>query len=256
LDISFNGTQILSLFNSTSFPQGYAAVLDCGATRTVLPRALHSALVDAINAVELSTGDFYFDCVTARTGFMLDFRLGDANGPVISVPLAQFAVDNGYLVFPNGDRACWLNFEIGADTDLLLGATVLKRAYAVFNLDGLEVLIGQPNFANAGTSSLIAITASTGLPGVVSTATGAVTAAGVQSLIGPIALTSPVGSVSSTLQAAGSNTALQAATATTSKAHQGMAAGSNAYSSSIVGSVTAFATALLGLLGGSMLILV
>lgn len=113
----------------------YHALLDTGTTRTYLPRGLYYSLLTTLGAKNFQ-GDPAVPC-PASEDVKLTFNFGGAE---IDVPLAQ-------LVSEYRDGWCWLlGLALQPEDYLIIGDSVLRHAYTVFDLDSMKVSIGKVKF--------------------------------------------------------------------------------------------------------------
>jgi hypothetical protein len=230
-----------------SSPLSISVVLDTGTSFTYLPDPWASTIANGVGAVN-QTGSLLVPCTLASSPATFDFQFGNSNGPVISVPIAQFVIPipvaDSSATLPGGVTACqWALLSSGNDgTPNLFGDTFLRSGYFVYDLDGLQVAIAQTNYNSTGSSIKEIVTAGS-IPGVMSTATGTVptgTAAA--------ATTSPIGT---------STWDLGAATGTASSGSSGKPKGAGASlqppSRSITAAVAGGLTVFCALIGGSLL---
>ena len=198
------------------------AILDSGTTLSYLPSGIVNELYEAIGAIDdtFRTGAVFISCSILDDFPDLEFTFtfasaDDDTAATISVPLREMVLDNvrpflrqGYTLPPDipfaDDSVCSLGLQAidggGAAsgsgqiiTDLaLLGATFLRSAYAVYDLDNREIGLAQANL-NATGSNIVEIT--DGIP---------VRVTGVESQA-PFTATDATGSVSTVTIGAGEN---------------------------------------------------
>ena len=143
------GTVALS---SPDFP--FTGVLDSGTTNTIIPDDLWQQLATTFNVVNDTLFDiFVIDCNIGSTPGSLDFRFGGNGGPAISIPFSELALPlfnfttGQQLMTGAGKPACHFGLvSDGEGYDILLGDTLLRSAYVVYDLDGAQVYIAQTNF--------------------------------------------------------------------------------------------------------------
>lgn len=153
-----SGTTALT---ASDFP-ATAAVLDTGTTTTVLPDDLAQKLFDISGATYNAGFDAAVLPCTARyvQGY-LSFGFAGPDGPVIKVPISEMifpVIINGTTVsatvlFPKAaadDLLCLLNVTplsvLSPGVPLLMGDSVLRSAYVVFDLANERIGLAQTNF--------------------------------------------------------------------------------------------------------------
>lgn len=148
-------------------------ILDSGTTLTYLPPRVARQIYQAFDAVDdtRATGLVYVSCdlLSSEKNTTIDFQFGNANGPVVRVPIDELVLDNvkGYvsigLELPDlpFDDPC--SFGIQSLSGIyLLGDTFLRSAYVVYDLTNKKIALAQANL-NATETNIMEITSS-GIP--------------------------------------------------------------------------------------------
>jgi len=238
-------------------------ILDSGTTLTYLPDDIANAISQGVGAVSSRDYGVIVPCQLAQTGGQFHFQFGNSeNGPIINAEISQFVIPfptNFPPRFRNGQTACRWGIRAAGENPNLFGDTFLRSAYVVYNLEGNELGIAQTVF-NATGEEIIAITEASSLPGASSTASGAAT----QTRGGPIFNTDVGGTASAAASDVETATGglFDLGSATGSAGGGPAATSSTAAASSISMPSTPFVsvivmglTVLMGLVGGSVLIL-
>jgi Eukaryotic aspartyl protease len=232
VEIAADGKTVFSVNTNTT------VVLDSGTSLTYLPNDLANAINAGVGVVNDAQRGYLVPCAIANTSATLNFKFGNANGPVITASLSQF-IDDTSAGTVNGTLMCdWGLMPAGsAGGPFLFGDTFLRSAYVVYNLDGKTVAIANANF-NGGDSNIQPITAANSIPGATSTAV-------VSAESGPIS--TPTASFNLGTETGGASP--------TSTSQPGAASGLMAPSSSFVGTIVTGVAVLLSMISGSMFIL-
>lgn len=172
---AFGGGQTHN-FNPTS---AQPAILDSGTTDTLLPDDIANAIFNGVGV--LTDPDFgnVVRCSLANDDLTFSFTFGGSGGPVVNVSLAEFVTPlltttGRQVTFQNGDPACSFAIEAAGNNPILFGDSFLRSAYVVYDLENQQIAIAQTNFnADAKNQDVQAFQVSSGIPGVVSTATAA-----------------------------------------------------------------------------------
>jgi hypothetical protein len=231
LEITGNGAN--TVYNITTSVPG---ILDSGTTDINLPQSIVTTILAGLGAQSSTEYGYTIPCSLAQTGGVLNFRFGNADGPVIAVPIAQ-------LINPvpgATPTVCRLGIDPADENGLVFGDTFLRSAYVVYNLAGNQVAIAQSNFGNAD-SNIEQITATDSIPGATSTAVDTAVSGGALSTLFVQTGTWDLGTAASN-------------GASTSTSHPGAASGFSAPSASFVGTIFAGACVIVSMLGGSAFI--
>jgi hypothetical protein len=161
-----SGTTVLT---ASDFP-ATAAVLDTGTTNTVLPDDLAQQLFDISGATYIAGfGTAALPCAARYVQGYLSFGFAGPDGPVIKVPISEMifpAIINGTTVpattlFPNAaadDLVCAFYVTplsaLGPGIPLLMGDSILRSAYVVFDLANERIGLAQTNF-NSTESNIV-----------------------------------------------------------------------------------------------------
>ncbi|KAB8220187.1 aspartic peptidase domain-containing protein [Aspergillus novoparasiticus] len=163
------------------------AILDSGTTRVLVPDDIYTQIASAAGVQD----DGRVDCALSTVAGTFNFGFGGPTGAAIPVPVHEFVLP---VIFPNGTRltdqngteVCIFGTEAQNNRPLLLGDTMLRAAYVVYNLDEKWIAMAPTNF-NSTTSNITEIIPSSSLPAgwssapnisVSQTATGSFTSGG------------------------------------------------------------------------------
>lgn len=124
------------------------ALIDSGTTLTFLPDPIVKSIAEVYNATYRYDIEAYaIDCeVGANPDYYFTFFFGEVE---IRVPLLHTLYDGtevaGYPVLgARGEPLCVLGFTgVGSQNEAILGNAFLRSAYVVYNLEDLEVNLGQ-----------------------------------------------------------------------------------------------------------------
>ncbi|KAK5064494.1 hypothetical protein LTR84_000327 [Exophiala bonariae] len=172
---AFGGGQTHNFDPSSAQP----AILDSGTTDTLLPDDIANAIFNGVGV--LTDPDFgnVVRCSLANDDLTFSFKFGGSTGPVVNVSLAEFVTpllttSGRQVTFQNGDTACSFAIEAAGSNPILFGDSFLRSAYVVYDLENEQIAIAQTNFnADPQNQDVQAFQVSSGIPGVVSTATAA-----------------------------------------------------------------------------------
>jgi hypothetical protein len=166
LEIDGNGGKVVYTNNDT-----LPVVLDSGTTLTYLPDDVANAVAATVGAQTMDQYGIVVPCALASTQGVFKFRLGNAQGPVISAKISQFVIP--FLAdppkFENGQIGCQWGINPAGNNPTIFGDTFLRSAYIVYNLENQSVAIAETNF-NASGTRVEQITAANSIPGATSTA--------------------------------------------------------------------------------------
>lgn len=152
-------------------------VLDSGAADSYIPPNLIPSLYSYLGATtdNADTGGLAaVPCNISTANANFTFGFGGSKGPQITVPISDLVDLNnsklqGYR-YADGTPACPLLIGPSTDPNMLLGASFLRSAYAVYNLESETIALAQSDLASKGGSDIEEIAADTGTPGVESEA--------------------------------------------------------------------------------------
>jgi len=140
-------------------------VLDSGTTMTILPDDMAQAVYNVVGAVyQADAQAAVVPCPIGDVAGTIDFQFGGADGPTIKVPMSEmvyalFNNDGSQATFQNGQPACQFGIEpassLGQNAALLVGDTVLRSAYVVYDLANFRIGLAQTDF-NSTTSNVVA----------------------------------------------------------------------------------------------------
>ncbi|KAB8257990.1 aspartic peptidase domain-containing protein [Aspergillus pseudonomiae] len=139
-------------------------ILDSGSTGVLIPDQIYQQIAQAFRVLDNGR----VDCALKSANGTFNFGFGGPTGVVIAVPIYEFIIPG---IFPNGTRmtdsrgidVCWFGMEAQKDRPLLLGDTMLRSAYVVYNLDDKWIAMAPTNF-NSTTSNITEIKPSSSLP--------------------------------------------------------------------------------------------
>ncbi|KAE8327520.1 aspartic peptidase domain-containing protein [Aspergillus sergii] len=163
------------------------AILDSGTTRVLVPDDIYTQIASAAGVQD----DGRVDCALSTVAGTFNFGFGGPTGAAIPVPIHEFVLPvifpNGtWMTDQNGTEVCIFGMEAQNNRPLLLGDTMLRAAYVVYNLDEKWIAMAPTNF-NSTTSNITEIIPSSSLPAgwssapnisVSQTATGSFTSGG------------------------------------------------------------------------------
>lgn len=133
LSVMLHGIEIEGAHLKSAFP----VLLDAGSTFSYLPSDMLETIASAVSATfEESLGLYTVDC---SSDAYISFNF---SGSVIRVPL------NATLTHvTNSDNRCALGFlsEKSSSGRLILGDSVLRSLYLVYDLEGLRIAVGHAN---------------------------------------------------------------------------------------------------------------
>ncbi|KAE8132795.1 aspartic peptidase domain-containing protein [Aspergillus pseudotamarii] len=141
------------------------AILDSGTTRVLIPDDIYNNIASAAGVQD----NGQVDCELAKSVTeTFTFGFGGPTGVALPVPLYEFVLP---VIFPNGTRmtdengndVCIFGMEAQNKRPLLLGDTMLRAAYVVYNLDEKWIGMAPTNF-NSTTSNITEIIPSSSLP--------------------------------------------------------------------------------------------
>lgn len=158
-----------------------AVILDSGTTLTYLPETVAESIFTTFGATyDESLGYATVDCsLSDNSSISLEYQFGGTDGPIIKVAMSELVLDAGTSRGGGGSgyesnavEICAFGVSMSSGS-YLLGDTFLRSAYAVYDLDTKQVALAQSTF-NSTSSSVVAITSGSSIPGVSATATGVV----------------------------------------------------------------------------------
>ncbi|KAG5977414.1 hypothetical protein E4U55_006828 [Claviceps digitariae] len=121
-------------------------MLDSGTTMTRMHSAVAMPILQALGAQDDGEGYFQVPCSLQTAGGSIDFGFG---GKRIRVPLKDFI-----LSLDRSSATCYVGMVVTTDQQIL-GDSVLRAGYFVFDWDNQEVHIAQA--ANCGNNDIIAV---------------------------------------------------------------------------------------------------
>jgi Eukaryotic aspartyl protease len=179
--VALDGFKVVDAAGASPFsPSNMATpvIFDSGTTVTYMPDEIANKLYEGVGAVNSNVYGVVVPCDVGTSNATFEFTFGNAKGPRIVAPIAQFV-----LPFPSefpaptfhgsGKVGCRWGILASQGRPNLFGDTFLRGAYVVYNLENNEVAIAQANL-NSTSSNIVEI-AGKKLPNIASTATGTVT---------------------------------------------------------------------------------
>lgn len=145
-DVTFYGIGIQTDSENITIAQtSIPALLDSGTTISYFPPSLLRLIVAQLDATYSSSLGYYtMDCVSEDDPTLLVFDFG---GFHITSPLADFQSQVSR-------SRCLLMMAAQADR-IILGDVFLQHAYVVYDLENLEISMGQANFQNSSSTDSI-----------------------------------------------------------------------------------------------------
>lgn len=149
----------LTTDQSQSFKLGAAdtnVMLDSGTTLTRMHSAAALPILDALGAQDDGEGYFYVPCSTRSAGGSVDFGFGSKT---VRVDFNDFILSSGDSSdgssgSDDDNSLCYVGLVLTTDQQIL-GDTVLRAGYFVFDWDNKEVHIAQA--ADCGSSDIVAV---------------------------------------------------------------------------------------------------
>ncbi|TWU74612.1 hypothetical protein ED733_001462 [Metarhizium rileyi] len=139
----------ITLSSSSSFTlksPDLNVMLDSGTTISRMHSAVALPILQALDAKDDGDGYYQVPCSTKRSGGSVDFGFGDKK---IRVPLKDFILNLG-----DSQTTCYVGMVLTTDQQIL-GDSVLRAGYFVFDWDNQEVHIAQA--ANCGSTDIVAV---------------------------------------------------------------------------------------------------
>lgn len=131
-------------------------MLDSGTTLSRIRRTIAKPILTALGAVDDGEGYFQVPCSLQKSGGSVDFGFGKK---VLRVPLKDFILSLGEKT-----TTCYVGMVLTTDQQIL-GDTVLRAGYFVFDWDNQQVHIAQA--ANCGNNDIVAVSSgSSAVPSV------------------------------------------------------------------------------------------
>lgn len=121
-------------------------MLDSGTTISRMHSAVALPILNALGAQDDGEGYYQVPCSTKTSGGSVDFGFGNKT---IRVPFKDFILDLG-----GSSSTCYVGMVLTTDQQIL-GDSVLRAGYFVFDWDNQEVHIAQA--ANCGKSDIVAV---------------------------------------------------------------------------------------------------
>ena len=145
-DITFQGIGISSSSGQTTIAQTkMPALLDSGTTISYMPADLVSLIAEQIGASYSSTSGYYeMECLSSSDDTDLVFDFG---GFHISAPLSDFLIST-----TSSSRQCLLAIVPQSMSSMILGDIFLTHAYVVYDLENLEISMGQASYSDESPS--------------------------------------------------------------------------------------------------------
>ncbi|KAL7917962.1 aspartic peptidase domain-containing protein [Trichoderma austrokoningii] len=148
----------LTLDTSQNFKLGSAdtnVMLDSGTSLTRMHSAAALPILEALGAQDDGEGYFYVPCSTRNAGGSVDFGFGSKTVRVAFSDFILSASDSsGESSGDDADSLCYVGLVLTTDQQIL-GDTVLRAGYFVFDWDNKQVHIAQA--ADCGSSDIVAV---------------------------------------------------------------------------------------------------
>ncbi|KAG8415380.1 hypothetical protein J3458_009231 [Metarhizium acridum] len=144
----------ITMSSSSSFAVNKSdanVMLDSGTTITRMHSTVAIPILRALDAKDDGEGYYQVPCSTKRSGGSVDFGFGSKT---IRVPLKDFILDLG-----GSYHTCYVGMVLTTDQQIL-GDSVLRAGYFVFDWDNQEVHIAQA--ASCGKNDIVAVSSGTG----------------------------------------------------------------------------------------------
>lgn len=153
LAVALTGLSISAPSGSSSFPKEVfplAAVLDTGSSLSYLPSQMVAEIFRSVDAVfDTDLGAAYVPCDLNKSTAKFEFEFSK---PKISVGMDELVIDPGPtsdgrpLTFTDGTPACIFGITTAQNNINILGDTLLRSAYVVYDLDNNEISLAQTRF--------------------------------------------------------------------------------------------------------------
>ena len=169
--ISFSSDNRSKLYTPGDFVKN--AMIDIGTDSVALPHDILNSIAQDLGAFKtlgldggrLALPCRYGDDLTAK----FTFGFNGPDGASIEVPLSSFLLDTGDIL-DDGDAVCYLNMGTCVPDCSVFGASFLRYAYAVFDLEWNQIALAQAKFG-VDTTNILEISQAS-IPGAtVATAT-------------------------------------------------------------------------------------
>lgn len=138
LDITLSSISYVDSKGSsdTVMSYNYPAILDSGTTSVYAPEDVIDTMADIIGAkFSDSLGVYTMKC----SDFKDEYFTFNFTGAQLNVPLSELMID----VSDEEEGQCALGVFDGGDDSFILGDSVMRSAYVVYDLDNLEVSVAQ-----------------------------------------------------------------------------------------------------------------
>ncbi|KAK2871774.1 hypothetical protein FQN49_002841 [Arthroderma sp. PD_2] len=145
--------------STDSFPtQPVAVAMDSGSSLSYLPDSLAARVYNAVDAIfDPSNNLAFVPCSMANDDRKLVFTF---SSPQIVVGMDELVIDLGpdangnEATFSDGSKACVFGVAPAGESISILGDTVLRSAYLVYDLDNNEISIAETRFNSTETNIL------------------------------------------------------------------------------------------------------
>lgn len=187
--VAWTGLQVITGSSSPNIDFSPASpqpvILDSGTTLTYLPDDVVESIFKGFGVLTDPDAGNVVPCTLTANNYTFVYSFGGQGGPSISVPLSELLLPlvdpyTGKVVSDpsvfDGAPICQFGIDKAGGNPLLLGDTFLRSAYVVYDLDNFEIALAQTNFEatpDVNKNDVHIISASAGIPDVVSTANGA-----------------------------------------------------------------------------------
>jgi hypothetical protein len=123
-----------SVFQATSTSQGHAVHFDSGGTISRLPPAVTRAIAAKFPGAQLRGSNYFVNCTVVGQPGTVDFTFGKG-ASTIQVPYSDFIYRAG--------SDCILGVAASSSDKFVIGDTVLRAAYVVFDQDNGNLHLAQ-----------------------------------------------------------------------------------------------------------------
>lgn len=136
-------------------PSDTNVMLDSGTSLTRMHSAVALPILDALGAQDDGEGYFYVPCSTRNAGGSVDFGFGNKT---VRVDFSDFILSSGESSSDDSsdddNSLCYVGLVLTTDQQIL-GDTVLRAGYFVFDWDNKQVHIAQA--ADCGSSDIVVV---------------------------------------------------------------------------------------------------
>lgn len=159
----------MSTFTSSNQSDVIYTVLDSGSTYTYLPDYIITAIYSYLGATSTGANDVAIPCNRTTAESVFSFSFGGPRGPKINVPISDFVVPRDprfeNFTFSDGTPACTLSIVPSASYQAVLGDSLLRSAYVVYDIDSQQIALAQSKLLSTADGTISEITPD-GIPGI------------------------------------------------------------------------------------------